>query len=89
MSTVRPRTFKKNAPDVNRKGQIIKVDFKPEAVTSRTRLVQFVEDVTEKVKLDEADIIVSGGRGLGKPENFQLIEELAQCLGAAVGSSCG
>ncbi len=87
MSTVRPRTFKKNAPDIHRKGQIIKVDFRKEAVSSRTQLLNFTEDLTEKIKLDEADIIVSGGRGLGKPDNFKLIEELAQCLGAAVGSS--
>jgi electron transfer flavoprotein alpha subunit len=87
MSTVRPRVFKKGVADVNRKGQIIKLDFDREGLTSRTKLLSFVEDVTEKVKLDEADIIVSGGRGLGRPENFKLIEELAKALGAAVGSS--
>jgi electron transfer flavoprotein alpha subunit len=87
MSTVRPRVFKKNKPETSRKGQIIKLDFAGESVTSRTRLLSFIEDVTEKVKLDEADIIVSGGRGLGKPGNFKLIEELAKALGAAVGSS--
>ena len=87
MSTVRPRVFKKNTPDKTRKGQIIKVDFNKEGVTSRTRLISFVEDLTEKVRLEDADIIVSGGRGLGKPENFRLIEELAAVLGAAVGSS--
>jgi len=63
------------------------VDFKKEAVTARTKLVKFIEDLSEKVKLDEAEIIVSGGRGLGKPENFQIIKELAEVLGAAVGSS--
>jgi electron transfer flavoprotein alpha subunit len=87
MSTVRPRTFKKSTPDANRLGQIILVDFKKEAVSSRTKVLSFVEDLTEKIKLDEADIIVSGGRGLGKPENFKLIAELAHCLGAALGSS--
>jgi electron transfer flavoprotein alpha subunit len=87
MSTVRPRVFKKGSPDLNRKGQIIKLDFNKEGITSRTKLLAFIEDVTEKIKLDEADIIVSGGRGLGKPENFKLIAELAQCLGAALGSS--
>ena len=87
MSTVRPRVFKKNTPDKTRKGQIIKVDFNREGVTSRTKLISFVEDLTEKVKLEDADIIVSGGRGLGKQENFQLIEELAEAMGAAVGSS--
>lgn len=87
MSTVRPRTFKKNVPDSRRQGQIIKLDFQKEGVTARTRLLSFVEDVTEKVKLDEADVIVAGGRGLGKPENFQLIAELAAAMGAALGSS--
>jgi electron transfer flavoprotein alpha subunit len=87
MSTVRPRVFKRGAPDKARQGQIIKVDFDKERITSRTKLLSFVEDVTENVKLDEADIIVSGGRGLGKPENFALLKELAGALGAALGSS--
>ena len=87
MATVRPRVFKRNAPDSNRHGQIIKVDFKKEAVTARTKLLSFVEDLTERVKIEDADVIVAGGRGLGKPENFALVEELAKALGAAVGSS--
>ncbi len=87
MSTVRPRVFKKNAPDRNRKGQIIKTDFARERITSRTKLLSFVEDLTEAIKLEDADIIVSGGRGLGKAENFQMLEELARAMGAALGSS--
>jgi len=87
MSTVRPRVFKKNAPDKRRKGQIIKVDFNKEGITSRTKLLSFIEDITEAVKLEDANIIVSGGRGLGKAENFGLIEELAKVTGAALGSS--
>lgn len=87
MSTVRPRVFKTTPPDPNRKGQIIKMDFKKESVTARTKLLSFMEDLTEKVKLEDADIIVSGGRGLGKAENFKLLQELADCLGAALGSS--
>ncbi len=87
MATVRPRVFKKNTPDKKRKGQIIKVDFNKERITSRTKLLNFIEDLTERVKIEDADIIVSGGRGLGKAENFQLLEELASAMGAAVGSS--
>ncbi len=87
MATVRPRVFKKNTPDATRKGQVIMVDFNKESVTSRTKVLDFVEDLAEKVNIEDADTIVSGGRGLGKPENFQLIEELAAALGAAVGSS--
>ena len=87
MATVRPRVFKKNSPDPKRKGQIIRVDFKKEGVTARTKLLDFIEDVTETIKLEDADIIVSGGRGLGKAENFKLLAELADTLGAALGSS--
>ncbi|MBI4267491.1 MAG: electron transfer flavoprotein subunit alpha [Chloroflexi bacterium] len=87
MSTVRPRVFKRNTPEAARTGQIIKVDFNKECATSRTRLLNFVEDLTNKVNIEDADIIVSGGRGLGKSENFQLLGELAKVLGAAVGSS--
>ena len=87
MSTVRPRVFKKNMPDKKRKGQIIKVDFNSERITSTTKLLSFIDDLTEAVKLEDTDIIVSGGRGLGKAENFQLLEELANVLGAALGSS--
>ena len=87
MSTVRPRVFKRNTPDTSREATIIRVDFDKERVTARTKLVDFVKDLTEKVKLEDADIIVSGGRGLGKPENFDIIRELADALGAAVGSS--
>ena len=87
MATVRPRVFKKNTPDKEKKGEIIKVDFDHESITSRTKLLKFVEDLTQAVKIEDADIIVSGGRGLGKPENFQLLQELADVMGAALGSS--
>jgi len=89
MATVRPRVFKKNTPDENRKGQIIKVDFNKEGVTAKTKLLGFVEDLTEKVKLEDADIIIAGGRGLDQADNFRLLEELAVVMGAAVGSSRG
>jgi electron transfer flavoprotein alpha subunit len=49
-------------------------------------VLSFLE-ATETVNLGEADIIVSGGRGLGNPEGFAIIKELAECLGAAVGAS--
>ena len=87
MATVRPHVFKKGASDAQRNGEIIKVDFDKAAVTSRTKLLSFVEDLSEKVKLDDAEIIVCGGRGLGKPDNFYIIKELADALGAALASS--
>jgi len=87
MATVRPRVFQSCAPDSQRKAQVIKVDFKSAPVTSQTQILSFTEDLSETVKLEDAGIIVAGGRGLGKAENFGLIRELANAMGAAVGSS--
>lgn len=87
MATVRPRTFKQSVVEGGHEGQVIKVDFDKDGVKAKTRLLEFIEDLSEKVKLEDADIIVSGGRGLGGPDNFYLIRDLAAALGAAVGSS--
>ncbi len=87
MATVRPRVFKKGIPDKNRQGQITKVDFDKTRLTSKTKLLNFVEDIKEKIKLDEADIVVAGGRGLGKADNFTILAELSAVMGAALGSS--
>ena len=56
-------------------------------IDERTRVLEVVEEVMDTVNLAEADIIVSGGRGLGNPEGFKLIEELALLLDGAVGAS--
>jgi electron transfer flavoprotein alpha subunit len=51
------------------------------------KLAEILASSSETIELTEADIIVSGGRGIGGPENFHLIEDLAKELGAAVGAS--
>jgi len=86
MSTVRPKVMKASEPDPSRIGEIIR----PEVVIPEDVKVKVVDAVTtlcEKVSLTEADIIVSGGRGLGDPKNFALVQELADVLGGAVGAS--
>ena len=87
IATIRPHAFKRGELDESRQGEIIRVDFDKEAVTSRTKILHLLEDMTERVKLEEADIIVCGGRGLGDAKNFQIIAELAEVLDAALGSS--
>lgn len=87
IATVRPHTFKKGGLDESRQGEMIKVDFNKEGITSKTKVLQILKDVSDRIKLEDADIIVCGGRGLGEAKNFDIIAELADVLGAALGSS--
>jgi len=87
MATVRHKVMTQPVPDKKRKGKIIKEVFPSQDLFSRTKLIDIVEEVENLVNLAEADIIVSGGRGMGGPENFKILEELAAALGGAVGAS--
>jgi electron transfer flavoprotein alpha subunit len=87
MATVRHKVMQPMEPDKKRKGKIIRESFPSPVYFSRTKLLDIVEEIESLVNLAEADIIVSGGRGMGGPENFKILEELAQVLTAAVGSS--
>ncbi|MFH1387135.1 MAG: electron transfer flavoprotein subunit alpha [bacterium] len=89
MSTVRPKVFKKEkvANPKPAAGNVIKFIpvIKPEDLI--VKLLEIIEDESVKVNLADAEIIVSGGRGLGEAKNFKLVEELAAVLGGAVGAS--
>jgi electron transfer flavoprotein alpha subunit len=87
MATVRHKVFMPLEKDTTRTGQIIEEKPDSELLKSRTNILEIVEEVTSTVNLSEADIIVSGGRGLGAKENFRIIEDLAKVLNAAVGAS--
>jgi electron transfer flavoprotein alpha subunit len=87
MATVRHKVMKEAEPDPRRKGQIIKEEFSEETYDSRSKLIDIVEEIEETINLAEADIIVSGGRGVGSKENFSIIKELALVLNGAVGAS--
>ena len=87
MATVRHKVMPESQIDEKRTGEIIEDSLKPEIEDKRIKYLDFIKDLTSKVNLAEADIIVSGGRGLHGPENFAIIEELANALGGAVGAS--
>ncbi|WP_134704309.1 electron transfer flavoprotein subunit alpha/FixB family protein [Ammoniphilus sp. YIM 78166] len=87
MATVRSKVMKAMEPVKGRRGEIIeeKIFMKEEQV--RTKVLQIVKDVGKKIKLDEAHIIVAGGKGLKDEKGFQLCHQLAEVLGASVGAS--
>lgn len=88
MGTIRPGVFKKRQPDPTRTAEVIKETIPVPEEVIRVKLIESIrEAAAEVVKLEDAEIIVSGGRGLGKAENFSYIRELADALGGAVGAS--
>ena len=87
MSTVRYKVMPEAKKNEERKGKIVKENVDKLDLTSRTKIIKFVEDITQKINLQEAEIIVAGGMGLREPSNFKIIEEFAEVLDAAVGSS--
>ena len=87
MATVRHKVMKEAAIDKTRKAEVIKKSYPEEVFSSRTKLLDIVEEIGETVNLSEADIIVSGGRGLGGKEGLALVSGLAKALGGAVGAS--
>ena len=88
-SDLRHKVMKEAQIDTSRTGEVIRKEPVGDAVKSRTKLLDIVEDLSQKINIAEADIIVSGGRGIGKADNFKIVEDLAQVLGAAVGASRG
>ncbi|MDD7284512.1 MAG: electron transfer flavoprotein subunit alpha/FixB family protein [Firmicutes bacterium] len=87
MATVRPGVMAKRERKAGAKGELIKadVDVKPEGIN--VEVVEVVKAAKEMVSLTDAKIICSGGRGLGGPEGFRLIEEFAEKVGGVVGAS--
>ncbi|MBC8384519.1 MAG: electron transfer flavoprotein subunit alpha/FixB family protein, partial [Candidatus Cloacimonetes bacterium] len=87
MATVRHKVMDSLEKDETRSGKIIseKVTFSNQI--NDTKYLGFVKDETQTVNLTEADFVIAGGRGLKKPENFAILEELADNLNAAIGAT--
>ena len=87
IGTVRPGVFKKSAP-IEGSAAVIREDIHMDPKDIRTQVLEIIQEMTaEEVNLEDAEIIVSGGRGVGGPDGFAPIRALAEALGATVGAS--
>lgn len=88
IGTVRPGVFKRPLADLEREGEIILEHVELGEEEIRTRILEVLAGEGDQgVNLEEAEIIVAGGRGVGSKENFHILRELADVLGAQVGAS--
>jgi electron transfer flavoprotein alpha subunit len=87
MATVRPRSTIPPARDRDRVGKIIRVSADESVHESRVTVLGTVTDAEETVQLEEAEVVVAGGKGLRRADSFAMLRELAAELGGAVGAS--
>ncbi len=87
MSTVRHKVMQEASRNQSLEGQLVKKYIADNKIISRTKLIDIVREIEPTVNISEANIIVSGGRGIQGPENFRMLQDLALVLGGAVGAS--
>ena len=87
MATARPNVMDMNEPDTSKTAEIVDASFSLGDDDIKARVIDRLKDESGKVDLTEADKIVSGGRGMKGPENYNILEDLASQIGATVGAS--
>ena len=85
IATILPRTFEKPTPVADRTGEIVSVDVPFEEAKTEVLDVKQIEAL--RVKIEEARVVICGGRGVEKKEDFKMLDELAQLAGGQVGNS--
>ncbi|MDO8785556.1 MAG: electron transfer flavoprotein subunit alpha/FixB family protein [Syntrophales bacterium] len=87
MATVRPKTMSPLERDESRQGEVVSIGIDIEESMIKAEIIETVKEEVTGIKLEEAEVIVTGGRGIGNAEGFDLLRELAGVLGGAVGAT--
>ncbi len=87
IATVRAKIMSPLPPDTSRKGEVITIEAGLEPSAIRTKVLEKVKEEIEGIKLEDAPVIISGGRGIGGPEGFEQLAELAKLMKGALGAS--
>jgi electron transfer flavoprotein alpha subunit len=87
IATVTPRSFDPLPRDDTRQAEILKMDAGIDLDNRKARVIEVCQEEVSGIRLEDAKVIVSGGRGLGDATNFKMLEELASVVGGAVGAS--
>ena len=87
MATVRPHVFEKGEPESARQGSVVEVKLDDGVFSSTAVFVEKHTELEADEKIEDAEVIVAGGRGLGRPDNLKLLNDLARILHGAVGAT--
>ena len=87
MATVRPRSCKPLAADASRKGEVIEKKFEGATFVTPEKFLEFITDTTQAVGVEDAEIVIAGGKGMKNTEGWKIIETLAELLNAGVGAT--
>jgi electron transfer flavoprotein alpha subunit len=87
MATVRPKIVPPAERNDSRQGKVIPLEGKIDPSAIKVKVVDRIKEEVEGVKLEDAEVVVAGGRGIGSAKNFEMVRELARVLGGAVGAT--